>query len=159
MISRTYVVKMPESVSTNPLNIFVRNSPGTKAVPITSGTDGKYYEWRGRPLRFEQLALTSAGAANSAFAPRARLGFLVTVTPIVAAISTDLPGVQLSASLTSLASTDSGPTIAIPALADDTTNGPMIRLIGGAGTAGKFFVVSLSVMEPNDEDRDPAGRR
>lgn len=157
MISRQYIVLMPTETPTNPLNIFVRNSPGTKAVPISPAAGGEYYEWRGRPLRFEQLALTSAGATNSAFAPRARLGFRVTVTPLGTAVQTDLPSVQLSTSFGSLASTDAGPTINIPALADDTTNGPMIRLIGGANTAGDFFLVSLDIMEATDEDRDPTG--
>src|SRR4051812_41124208 len=132
MINRTYIVKMPTSSSTTAVDIPVQNIPGTQALPITVATDAIYYEWRGRTLRFEQLKLTSTGAANSSWSPRMRLGVQVSVAPIGnAAIVTDLPDVQLSASFGTFTATG----IAIPALADSVTNGPILRLIGGAGTA------------------------
>ena len=153
MISRTYVVLMPASSATTPLDILVQNSPGTQAVPIVAGGDGAYYELRGRALRIPVLA--AAGAAGG-FVPRLRLGFSVAVVRINSAIVTDLPGVKLSASLISLASTDSGPTIAVPAFPDP--NGlPAIRLTGGAGTSGGFFLVSLRLNEAKDEDREGTG--
>lgn len=155
MITRTYIVKMPTSSPTTPLDILVMNSPGTQAVPIVAGTDGAYYEWRGRPLRIPVLsggAPPTAAQIAAGFVPRLRLGFIVVVTPISAAIATDLPGVQLSSSLASLASTDAGPTLNIPAFADPGGN-PSIRLIGGAGTAAKFFAVTLMCPEASDEDR------
>lgn len=153
MNTRTYVVKMPTSVSTTPLDILVQNSPGTQAAPVVAGGDGAYYEMLGRPLRIPVLA---AAGASAGFVPRLRLGFSLSIAPIKTAIVTDLPGVQLSASLASLSSTDSGPTISVPALADPA-GGPAIRLIGGAGTAGGVFVVTLQVLEAKDVDRDSTG--
>lgn len=154
MINRTYIVKMPTSSSTTAVDIPVQNIPGSQAAPVTVATDALYYEWRGRTLRFEQLKLLAGGGANTAWTPRMRLGVQVSVCPIGnAAIVTDLPDVQLSASFGTFAATG----IAIPALADNVTNGPIIRLIGGAGTAGKFFLVNLLIAEDKDEDRSPSG--
>jgi len=149
MIVRTYVVKMPDEVSTNPVDILVQNSPGSQAAPVVSGTDGAYYEVLGRPFRIPVLA--AAGVAGG-FVPPLRLGFSIAITPLGSAIVTDLPGVQLSASLASLSSTDSGPTISVPAFADPA-GGPSLRLVGGAGTAGGIYVVSLFVAEAKDVDR------
>ena len=169
MINRTYIVLMPTEVSTTPVDIFVQSAPvvtasgtipiGNQANPVKVG-DAAWYEWRGRTLRFEQLKLLATGAANPAWSPAARLGFNISVTPISnASATTDVaPVAQLSASFGALASTDAGPTIAIPALADNVTNGPMIRLIGSASTAGKFFVVNLLVMEDKDDSRSPSGQ-
>jgi len=152
MITRTYIVQMPLEGPTTPLDILVESAPGSQDDPVLPG-DGKYYEWRGRPLRFPVLA--AAGAAGG-FVPRLRLGFLVTITPIAAAIQTDLPGVQLSESLAELASTDSGPSINIPTLADPSGEAA-IRLIGGVATAGLFYVVTLMCPEAKDEDRSNTG--
>jgi hypothetical protein len=80
----------------------------------------------------------------------------LSIAPIKAGIVTDLPGAQLSASLTSLASTDAGPLINIAAFPDPSGQ-PAIRLIGGAGTAGGYFVVTLLVMELKDGDRTGSG--
>lgn len=168
MINRTYIVLMPTSSPTTALDIFVQSAPVTTAtgsIPIGNQAnpvkiaDAAWYEWRGRTLRFENLKLLSTGAANSAWSPLARLGFELSVTPISATSAiTDVPPVaQLSASFGSLASTDVGPTIAIPALADNVTNGPMIRLIGSASTAGKFFVVTLRIAEDKDDSRSSSG--
>lgn len=168
MINRTYIVLMPTSSPTTPLDLFVQSAPvvtaagtipmGNQANPVKVA-DAAWYEWRGRTFRFEQLKLV-AGVANANFSPAARQGFLVTITPIAAASAiTDVPPVaQLSASFGSLASTDAGPTINIPALADNVSSGPMIRLIGSASTAGKFFVVNLLVMEDKDDSRSPSGQ-
>lgn len=154
MINRTYLVKMPTSVSTTPVDIAVQSSPGTSTTPITTATDAVYYELRGRALRFEQLKLTSTGAANSSWMPRARLGVLAQVQSFGnAAQQTEVPDLQLSASFATWAATG----IAIPALADSTSLGPILRLIGGAGTAGKFYMVNLIVFEAKDEDRSPTG--
>lgn len=169
MLNRTYIVLMPTSSPTTALDIFVQSAPvvtasgtipiGNQANPVKVA-DAAWYEWRGRTLRFEQLALTAAGGANPNFSPLARLGFEVSVTPISnASATTDVPPVvQLSASFGSLASTDAGPTIAVPALPDNVTNGPMIRLIGSASTAGKFFSVTLKIFEDKDEGRTAGGR-
>jgi hypothetical protein len=151
VISRTYIVKMPSEVSTNPVDILVQNNPGTQAAPVVAGSDGAYYEWRGLPLRLPNPSGTNG------FVPRLRLGFEVVVSPISDTIATDTPGVQLSASLASLSSTDVGPTINVPTFADPVA-GPAIRLTGGAGTAGKVFAVTLKVSEAKDEDRSPTGR-
>ena len=149
MIVRTYVVKMPTSVSTNPVDILVQNNPGSQSAPVVAGTDGAYYEVLNRPFRIPVLA--AAGQAGG-FAPPLRLGFSIAVTPIAAAISAAVPGVQLSASLASLASTDTGPTMAIPAF-PDPVGGPSLRLVGGIATAGLFFLVSMFVAEAKDTDR------
>lgn len=152
MITRTYIVEMPSEVSTTPLDILVESAPGSPDAPALPG-DGKYFEWRGRPLRIPELA---AAGASGGFVPRLRLGFLVTITPIAAAIQTDLPGVQLSESLASLASTDSGPSINIPTLADPGGEAA-IRLVGGTETSGLFYVVTLMCPEAKDEDRSNTG--
>jgi len=151
MIVRTYVVKMPTSVSTTPVDILVQNSPGSQSAPIVAGGDGAYYEVLGRPFRIPVLA--AAGAAGGFVSPL-RLGFSIAVTPYSTSIATDLPGAQLSASLASLSSTDAGPTISLPAFADPA-GGPSLRLIGGAGTAGKFFMVSMFVAQARDTDKSP----
>jgi hypothetical protein len=151
VISRTYIVKMPTATSTNPIDILVQTNPGSQAAPVVSGTDGAYYEWRGRPLVLPNPSGTPG------FVPRFRLGFIVAVTPYSNAISPDVPGVQLSASLASVSSTDAGPTISVPAFADPA-GGASIRLIGGAGTAGKVFMVCLQVSQQKDDDRSPTGR-
>lgn len=151
MISRQYIVKMPNEVSTNPIDILVQNNPGSQAAPVVAGGDGAYYEWRGRPLRIPN----PSGSAG--YVQRFRLGFLVSVTQYLNAVGTGLPGVQLSASLAKLSSTDAGPTISVPAFADPA-GGPSIRLIGGAATAGGVYMVMIQVAEPKDEDRNPTGR-
>lgn len=146
MLTRTYIVKMPSEVPTAALDILVQSAPGSQDDPALPG-DGAYYEWRGRPLRLETLV--SAGAAGG-FVPRLRLGLLVTITPIVAAVAADVPGVQLSASLASLASTDSGPSIAVPAFADPAGE-PAIRLVGSSATSGLFYVVTLMCPEAHED--------
>lgn len=148
MITRTYIVQMPVETPTAPLDILVVSAPGAPSAPALPG-DGKYYEWRGRPLRIPVLA---AGGAAGGFVPRCALGFIATISPIAAAVSAKLPGVQLSASLGSLASTDSGPSINIPTLADPGGK-PAIRLVGDNTTAGLFYVVTLVCPEAKDEDR------
>ena len=140
---------MPSEVSTTPVDIFVETNPGTQDDPVIAG-ESAYYEWRGLPLRLPNPAGTNG------FVPRLRLGFEVTVTGISAAVVTDLPGVQLSESLASLSSTDSGPTISVPAF-PDPVGGAAIRLVGGTGTGGKVFAVTLKVGEQRDEDRSPTG--
>ena len=149
MIVRTFVVKMPTEVSTNPVDILVQNNPGSQSAPVVAGTDGAYYEVLGRPFRIPVLA--AAGQAGGFVSPL-RLGFSIAIAPLGSAIVTDLPGVQLSASLASLASTDSGPSMAIPAFADPA-GGPSLRLTGGIATAGLFFLVALFVAEAKDTDR------
>lgn len=161
MIHREYIVLMPSSVATIPLDIVVEGFPGTADAPIKAGNapigwtggDGAYYEWTGRPLR---LPVKASAGATGGFIPRLTLGFLATITPIAAVLSVAVPGLQLSQTLASLASTDTGPTIAIPTLADPTY-GPVIRLVGDTSSAGAFYVVSLQVMEPRDNDRSPTG--
>jgi hypothetical protein len=152
VISRQYVVLMPNEESTTPIDILVQNNPGSQAAPVVAGGDGAYYEWRGRPLRIPNPSTVAAS-----YVQRFRLGFLVGLLRINNSIVTDLPGVQFSASLAKLSSTDAGPTISVPAFADPA-GGPSIRLIGGAGTAGGIFVLTLSLPEPKDEDRDPTGQ-
>jgi hypothetical protein len=161
MIHREYIVQMPNSVATVPLDIVVEGFPGSSDAPVNaanspvgwSGGDGAYYEWTGRPLR---LPVKAADGSTGGFIPRLTLGFLVTITPIAAALSVAVPGVQLSQTLASLASTDTGPSMPIPTLADPTY-GPVIRLVGDTSSAGAFYVVSLQVMEPKDNDRSPTG--
>jgi hypothetical protein len=158
MICRTYVVKMPTSSSSTPLDILVQDSPGTQDAPIVVG-DAAYYEWRGRPVRIPVEsggAPPSAAAITAGFVPRFRLGCLVSLTPIRTGIASDLPGMQLSSSLASLASTDGGPVINIPAFADPA-GGPAIRLTGGVGTAGGYYLVALRIPEAKDEDREGTG--
>jgi len=151
MITRTYIVQMPNDDT--PLDILVESAPGSPDAPELPAGGGKYYEWRGRPLRIPVLA---ADGADEGFVPRLRLGFIVTVTSISPFIQGDLPGLQLSESLASLASTDSGPSINIPTLADPGGEAA-IRLVGGDGTQDLFFAVSLMCPEAKDEDRSNTG--
>lgn len=157
MVNRTWLVKMPTSTATAPVDIAVQSNPGSNSAPVTPAApaaDATYYEWRGRTLRFEQLKLLSSGAANSSWSPRARLGFQVSVQSFGnAGIDTDLPDLQLSASFGTFAATG----LAVPALADSVTAGPIIRLIGGTATAGKFFLVNLLIAEAKDEDASAGG--
>lgn len=159
MISRTYVVKMPTSSPATPVDILVQNAPGSQSAPVVAATDGAYYEWRGRPLRIPVLSggsPPSTAAIAAGFVPRFRLGFTVSIVRIAAAIVTDLPGAQLSSSLAALSSTDSGPTISVTSF-PDPAGGPAIRLIGGTGTAGGVFQVTLECPEAKDEDREGTG--
>lgn len=163
MIHREYIVKMPTTAPTTPLDIIVQGYPGSQDAPISvaggttpvgwSGSDGAYYELRGRPLRLPVLA---AAGQMGGFVPRLNLGFTLSILPVKTAIVTDIPGVQLSQTLDSLASTDIGPTINIPVLADPAY-GPVIRLTGGAATAGTYWILHLLVMEAKDEDRSATG--
>ena len=147
---RTYIVEMPTETPTTPLDILVSTDPGSQDAPAAPG-DGSYYEWLGRPVRFE----TESG--DTGFVPRLTPGFAVTITPLQASGQVDIPGVQLSASLASLASTDAGPSIAVPALADGA-DGPMIRLIGTANTAGDFFIVTLFIEDFDTHGRSESGK-
>jgi hypothetical protein len=153
MIVRTYVVKMPTEVSTTPLDILVQNNPGSQDAPVVAGGDGAYYEVLERPFRIPVLA--AAGQAGGFVSPL-RLGFSIAITPYSNAVDAVIPGMQLSASLASLSSTDTGPTIAVPAF-PDPAGGPSLRLIGGVTavgtTAGAVYVVSLFVAEAKDADR------
>jgi hypothetical protein len=160
MISRLYVVEMPTESPANPLDILVESLPGSKDAPALPG-DGSYYEWRGRPLRVPVHSGGSpatAAAIAAGFTPRLRLGFHVTITPYVGALAVDIPGVQLSVSLAGdLSSTDAGPSMPIPALADPAGE-PVIRLTGGVTTAGLFYLVALMCPEGKDEDRSSEGQ-
>ena len=149
MIWRQYVVKMPTAEATAPLNILLL-TPGAQSAPEVAGGDGAYYERRARPVRFETVS------GETGFVPRLRLGFSLSIVPIQASGQITIPGVQLSASLASLASTDSSPDINVPAFADPA-GGPAIRLIGTADTAGDFFVVTLGIAQEADEDRSGTG--
>lgn len=149
MISRTYVVQMPSGESpATPLDILVQSDPGTTDAPVVAGGTGAYYELRGRPLRIPVLA---AQGQSAGFVPRLNLGFSLSLIPLSVAVGGPaLPGVQLSASLASLASVDG--TIPIPAFADPGGE-PVIRLTGSADTLGLFFLLALQVAEGKDEDR------
>lgn len=154
MISRLYVVKMPTEVSTNPVDILVETNPGSQDAPVTAGTDGAYYEWRGRPI-----SLPNPASDPTTFIPRFRLGFAVNVMPYGNLLSLAMPSVQLSESLASVSSTDAGPTISVPAF-PDPVGGAAIRLIGGVNgvtTAGLVYLVSVQIPEAKDEDRNPTG--
>jgi hypothetical protein len=154
MITRTYVVKMPEEVATTPLYILVTDDPGSQDAPVVAGTDGAYYEIRGRPLRIPVLA--SEGPSEG-FVPRCRLGFLVSVTAFNTSSPVVMPRAQLSESLTqNLSSTDSGPTISVPTLADPSGS-PAILMLGSTGTEGGVYLVTLMCPEAKDEDRSNTG--
>lgn len=152
MLSRQYVVQMPDESPSTALDILVQSAPGSQDEPVTVA-DAAYYEWRGRPLRLEVLA---ADGVAGGFVPRLRLGFLVTVTQYGPGPGTGLPEVQLSESLAGdLSSTDAGPSITIP-LFTDPNGEPAIRLNGGADTAGQQYLVSLLCPEAK-EDNAPRG--
>lgn len=154
MINRTYVCKMPTSSPTANFDIFVQATPGSLSAPATAGTDGAYWEIRGRSLRFE----TTTGSTNNAvanFTPRARLGLSVTITPLGnAAAAPDVPVVQLSTSFATLNTATGFTGMVQPA---ETNNNPFIRLIGATSTATKFFLVTLFIAEDKDENRETGG--
>lgn len=148
MINRQYVVKMPTSSPAAPLYILVQDDPGTQDDPVVAGTDGAYYELRGRPIRFETVS------GDTGFVPRMALGFHVDLTPMSCTFPIVWPEVQFSASLIqNLSSTDSGPTIQVPTFADATAGGPAILVQGNTGTEGNIFLLTLSIAEAKDEDR------
>ena len=119
---------------------------------------GVLYEWGGRSIRFEQRKLLSTGAANPSWSPLVRLGFWLSVTAFGnAAAAADVPDAQLSASFGAFASTDAGPSMNIPSVADNVSGGALIRLIGTASTADKFYLVNLMIAEDKDEGLSPHG--
>jgi len=151
MISRTYVVLMPSGgAAATPVNIFVQDDPGTPDQPVSQGS-AAYFEWRGRPMRFETVA--DDGAANG-FVPRLRLGFGLSVVPLVSEatpISTVVPSVALSASLVPDLSI-----LLVPVL-PDPSGMPVIQLTGSTSTAGHTYLVTIQIMEAKDEDRTGEG--
>lgn len=157
---RTYIVLTP-AAATAAIDICVQGPVGTKSAPVSAavggtsppagwnGGAGAYYEWRGRTLRLETLA----GA--TAFAPRARLGFHVSIAPIAAAVRSFVPGIQLSQSL--VQNLDGGSIIAAPDIADPSY-GPVIRLTNSADVENMVWVVNFSIFEPSDDAFDPSAR-
>lgn len=149
MISRLYIVKMPQESPGTPLDILVQANPGSKDAPVDTG-DGAYYELRGRPLRLETLV------GDTGFVPRLRLGFTVSITSLGTA-PTRRPGVQLSESLVGdLSSTDAGPALNVPVLPDPGGE-PVIRLNGANSTAGNYYLVALQCAQAADDDRSGSG--
>jgi len=162
MISRTYIVMMPNSPGTN-LDIAVRNAPGTQAAPVgtqglvASAANGAYYEWRGRPMTFPNASLLASGAANPAFVPRGRLGWRVAINRYGVLGAITVPPIVLSKSIVnSLDSTDLALIINATDLADPAY-GPTIRLLNDGSFLSQIFSVHFDIMEPTDEDRDPNG--
>lgn len=147
MISRTYVVLMPtDEEATTPVNIFVQDDPGTPSLPVSQGS-AAYFEWRGRPIRFETVA---ADGVAGGFVPRLRLGFSYSLAPLVSQRSpntTAVPSVAFSESLIPDISI-----LSVPVLADPSGM-PVIQLTGTADTASHTYVLSLQIMEAKDEDR------
>lgn len=148
MISRTYVVNMPAGGDAAvPVNIFVQNDPGTIDAPVSQGS-ASYFEWRGRPLRFETVF------GDAGFVPRLTLGFGLSVVPLVSLttpIATVVPSVALSQSLV--------PDLSILQVAPlaDPSDMPAIQLTGSSSTASHAYLVTLQVMEAKDEDRTAEG--
>lgn len=141
MINRTYIVKMPTEAPTSALNILVRSDPGTQDEPVVA--DGRYYELRGRPIRFETVS------GDSGFVPRCALGYQLAITAIDNRV--DVPSVQLSASLIQDLSSGDG-SMVVPTLADPGGE-PAIQLVGTANTAGNYYQVTIAIAEAKDEDR------
>jgi hypothetical protein len=148
MISRTYLVLMPDETPTTPLDILVESDPGTPDAPVIVG-DAAYFEWRGRPLRIPVLAVDGT---DEGFVPRLRLGFSLSILPWSNSASAGLPSVQPSESLLGTVTVGSG----TPNLADPNDEA-VIRLIGTADTAGQYYIVSLMCPEAKDEDRSNTG--
>ena len=148
MISRTYVVLMPSGgEAATPVNIPVQDDPGLPTAPATQGS-AAWFEWRGRPLRFETVA------GDPGFVPRLRLGFGFSIVPLVSLatpISTVVPSVAFSESLVQDMSI-----LTMPVLADPSGM-PAIQLTGSSSTAGHTYLVTLQIMEAKDEDRTAEG--
>lgn len=159
MIHRVYYVTMPSTAVD--LDIILRGPVGTPAAPVAgsayggtrtlppagwnaAATTGTFFEWRSRPLRFE----TVFGAAG--FVPRARLGYLLGVRFAAGAPLAIVPDIVVSQSLVG-ALPSPYDTAAIP----DPAYGPVLRFLDDVAVRSKTFVVTLSIMEPKDEDRDP----
>lgn len=163
MIARTYVCLLPNNGAVN-LDIAVQNAPGTVAAPVGTGgaaasaANGAYYELRGRPIRFEQLALTSAGAANANFVRRANLGWMLSPYVYGGAAITEAPVILLSNSIVqSLLSTEAGGPIVNPATLADPGYGPTLRVVNHASLVGRYVMVHFNIFEAKDDDRDPTG--
>ena len=150
MITRTYLVLMPDETPTTAIDILVVSDPGTPDAPVLTAGDAEYFEWRGRPLRIPVLAVDGA---TEGFVPRLRLGFGVSIIPWSVGASAGLPSVQLSESLMGSVSLGSG----TPNLADPNDD-PVIRLTGTVNTAGEYYIVTLMCPEAKDEDHSNTGR-
>lgn len=166
MIHRTYFVQMPSDAGNMPnLDILLRGPVGSESAPVrltpaggtappagwgvftNANSDGQFFEWRSRPIRFE----TEAG--DTGFVPRARLGWSVVASPTdendAGCLST--PIYILSQSLVgTLASPWDAVQIA------DPTYGPVLRLLNTPDLQGGIFVVNLILPEAKDEDRNPS---
>lgn len=147
MISRAYVVTMPSSEEggSNPVDILVQDDPGSPAAPVSPSGGGQYWEVRGRPIRFETLA---ADGATGGFVPLANLGLVVSVVQLGSAAPALIPSVQLSESISTIAS-DLGTPFA------DPDGQPAIRLTGSGSTEGVAFLVTVQIAQAQDEDRQP----
>ena len=161
MISRTYICLLPNQGGVD-LDIALQNAPGTQAAPVGTGgvaasaANGAYYELRGRPVRFEQLALLTGGGANPAFVRRARLGWRIAAYIWNSSVARS-PSFLLSNSVVqSLVSTEGG-TIVNPSTLADPGYGPTLRIINHADLATKYLFVHFDIMEAKDDDRDPNG--
>ena len=142
MITRAYVVTMPSGEgATTPVDILIQDDPGTEDAP---GGDGAYYEWRGRPVRFETVA---ADGVTGGFVPRMSLGLTLGLTAIGTG-PVEMPAVQLSASLATLAADLGTP---FP----DPNGKPAIRLTGNTGTASVVYLLTVQIAQAQDEDQAP----
>ncbi len=151
MISRTYVVMMPgDSHPTDPVNIYVQDAPGTPEQPVEQ-EDACYFEWRGRPIRFETVA---ADGVAGGFVPRLTLGFAFSIVPLVSLRqpnTTVVPSVAFSESLIPDISI-----LSVPVL-PDPSDMPAIQLTGTADTASHTYLLTIQIMEAKDEDRTSEG--
>lgn len=146
MLSRTYVVVMAPvdgGDPTAPVDILVQNDPGSVDARVTTADGAIYYEWRGRPIRFETVA---ADGAAGGFVPRARLGCQISVTCLGAGNPAAVPAVKLSASLSSVVDDVFGAPFADP-------NGmPAIRLASATNIASIAYLVSLQIPDAKDDE-------
>lgn len=156
MITRTYDILMPTSDGVN-LDIPVEGLTAWGAVggrgPVTTVGDGFYNEWRNRPIRIPTRAGTVAQAA-AGFAPRFRLGFGYSIVARETGAAPLLtPRLLFSRSLVGdvFTTVGSATTAGDSALADDVTDGAIIRVLNGAGITAVLFRLSLFINEAMDE--------
>lgn len=140
-------------------------SPRVNAPPgWIGGDDGWYYEWRGRPIRFEQRARLPNGSPNPAFVPRLRLGWKAVIMGLGEEPDEPEPAddliwnVSASESLVGEITIYDPAGMATPVTFPDPPYGPVLRVFSQTGQGVQqsgLFVLHMDIFEQRDEDRNP----
>ncbi len=150
MITRAYVITMATGGEGGgdpdaPVDILIQDAPGAQTSPVVTADGAEYYEWRGRPVRFET---TAADGVAGGFVPLMNLGLTFAITAIGSTPAAAVPAVQLSESLATLAAD-------IGAAFPDPGGEPAIRLTGSSAIEGRVYLLTVQIAQAQDEDQAP----